>query len=84
MALYGLCQTGAACRDEIDVFVKPIGLLPTTADKYVCCIHCDGLLIVLLYVDDILIVYEHGSDMKRMLSLVAECYDAKNLGIPKV
>jgi len=83
-ALYGLRQAGAAWHAEIDTFLQSIGLKPSAAYKCLYYEHGDhGLLVLVLYVDDILVAYQSKEAVDRVFKLLKERYDVKDLGFPK-
>lgn len=83
-ALYGLRQAGADWHAEIDAFLRSLNLYATTADK---CLYyfkeSRGMFLLLLYVDDILIAYEHLDDFSYVFDALQQRYGVKDLGFPQ-
>lgn len=78
-ALYGLKQAGREWHQEINGFLREIGLVSLPDDR---CIYANpyNSLIVLLYVDDLLIAYQERLDMRRVVDSLTQKYDIKYLG----
>lgn len=81
-AIYGLQQAGRQWFAEINRTLKDIGLTPTNADP---CVYVDKeeLTFVLIYVDDILIVYKNKNKEKFIKSKLSEAFEIKDLGPAK-
>ena len=82
-ALYGLKQAGRKWNHEIDGFLRSYGLQPTRGDPCFYYLKTkDGLLLVLLYVDDILIAHQEEEQVLRLLVALGQRYQVKDLGVP--
>ena len=83
-ALYGLRQAGRQWNIEINAFLCDYGLTATSGDH---CIYfkryTDGIMIVCLYVDDILIGHPSEERVLRLMTALNVKYQVKDLGYPK-
>ena len=83
-ALYGLKQAGREWHSEIDAFLKSMGLKSTKADD---CLYyrrsANGLLLVCLYVDDIVVAHPDQIECERVMDELHKKYAIKVMGEAK-
>lgn len=80
-ALYGLKQSGRQWYKKLDSKLKEIGLNPITADP---CVYLkrsgDGIIIVSLYVDDLIVATNDAKMFASLKSELASNFEMKDLG----
>jgi hypothetical protein len=81
-ALYGLKQAGREWHSEIHEYLLSLGLIATQGDE---CLYyqrlINGILLVLLYVDDVLVAHHEMSECEALMAKLHRKYEIKVLGV---
>jgi hypothetical protein len=80
-SIYGLKQAGRSWYQKIDTYLESIGLTRTSADN---CVYFkrsnDGIIIVTVYVDDLLIFANKMSEIDELKKRLNEKFEMADLG----
>ena len=80
-ALYGLKQAPRAWFDRLSEFLLALGFYCSTTDPSLFICHSqDGILILLLYVDDMVVTGDNPSRITWLISTLASEFSIKDLG----
>lgn len=80
-ALYGLKQGGRVWNQELDMALREFGLKKSDYDPCVYFNNKDGrMLIIAVYVDDLLLFYDHEDDVNVIRKQLHQRFKMKDLG----
>ncbi|UYV60978.1 hypothetical protein LAZ67_1002975 [Cordylochernes scorpioides] len=79
-AIYGLKQAGIVWHEKIDTELKNLGLKQLQSDNCVYIKHDEGILLVAIYVDDLIIAAEREDTLKSFKESMKRIFKIKDLG----
>lgn len=79
-SLYGLKQSPRCWNQTLDSELKKMGFVQSTGDPCVYTTFNDGLLILAVYVDDIILAGESEKAIERVKALLARRFKLKDMG----
>ncbi|UYV73848.1 hypothetical protein LAZ67_11001126 [Cordylochernes scorpioides] len=82
-AIYGLKQAGIVWHEKLDTELKNLGLKQLQSDNCVYIKHDEGILLVAIYVDDLIIAAEREDALKSFKESMKRIFKIKDLGVNK-
>ncbi|UYV68602.1 hypothetical protein LAZ67_6000178 [Cordylochernes scorpioides] len=79
-AIYGLKQAGIVWHERLDNELKNLGLKQLQSDNCVYIKHDEGILLVAIYVDDLIIAAEREDTLKSFKESMKRIFKIKDLG----
>ncbi|UYV63998.1 hypothetical protein LAZ67_2006285 [Cordylochernes scorpioides] len=79
-AIYGLKQAGIVWHERLDNELKYLGLKQIQSDNCVYIKHHEGILLVAIYVDDLIIAAEREDTLKSFKESMKRIFKIKDLG----
>ncbi|UYV71448.1 hypothetical protein LAZ67_8003257 [Cordylochernes scorpioides] len=79
-AIYGLKQAGIVWHEKLDNELKNLGLKQLQSDNCVYIKHDEGILLVAIYVDDLIIAAEREDTLKSFKESMKRIFKIKDLG----
>ncbi|UYV66573.1 hypothetical protein LAZ67_4002149, partial [Cordylochernes scorpioides] len=79
-AIYGLKQAGIVWHEKLDTELKNLGLKQLQSDNCVYIKHDEGILLVAIYVDDLIIAAEREDTLKSFKESMKRLFKIKDLG----
>jgi len=80
-SLYGLKQAPRAWNERFTSFLPSLGFQASLADPSLFVQHSSlGVMILLLYVDDIILTGSHSSLLSSVIAALTQEFDMKDLG----
>ncbi|UYV83109.1 hypothetical protein LAZ67_22002237 [Cordylochernes scorpioides] len=79
-ANYGLKQAGIVWHEKLDTELKNLGLKQLQSDNCVYIKHDEGILLVAIYVDDLIIAAEREDTLKSFKESMKRIFKIKDLG----
>ncbi|UYV68867.1 hypothetical protein LAZ67_6001370 [Cordylochernes scorpioides] len=79
-AIYGLKQAGIVWHEKLDNELKNLGLKQLQSDNCVYIKHDEGILLVAIYVDDLIIAAEREATLKSFKESMKRIFKIKDLG----
>ncbi|UYV76700.1 hypothetical protein LAZ67_14001823 [Cordylochernes scorpioides] len=79
-AIYGLKQAGIVWHERLDNELKYLGLKQIQSDNCVYIKHHEGILLVAIYVDDLIIAAEREDTLKSFKESIKRIFKIKDLG----
>ncbi|UYV75442.1 hypothetical protein LAZ67_13000282, partial [Cordylochernes scorpioides] len=79
-AIYGLKQAGIVWHEKLDTELKNLGLKQLQSDNCVYIKHDEGILLVAIYVDDLIIAAEREDTLKSFKESMKRIFKIKDLG----
>ncbi|UYV73840.1 hypothetical protein LAZ67_11001074, partial [Cordylochernes scorpioides] len=79
-AIYGLKQAGIVWHERLDNELKNLGLKQLQSNNCVYIKHDEGILLVAIYVDDLIIAAEREDTLKSFKEIMKRIFKIKDLG----
>ena len=79
-SLYGLKQSSRCWNQVLDSQLKKMGFQQSPSDPCIYTSHKDGLFVLAVYVDDILLAARSQKRIDQVKSDLAKCFQLKDMG----
>ena len=81
-SLYGLKQSLWAWYTKLNTFLLHLGFVTSKNDSFLFICHSShGLLLVLVYVDDIIVIGSHSTQVTNLIQQLHQQFSLKDLGL---